>query len=70
MQYCMQEIYKKQQGLTPEEEHLISFFGSDNDEDVLEELHRRPYYKERADHTTQEAHEAKLLSRMASRWHG
>ena len=35
MQYFMQEIYKKQQGLTPEEEHVISFLRSDNDDAVL-----------------------------------
>ena len=37
----MQVIYRKQTGLTPEEEHVISFLGSGNDDAVLEELHRR-----------------------------
>ena len=37
----MQDIYTKQQGLTPEEEHVISFLGGDSDNKVLEELERR-----------------------------
>ena len=48
MQLFMQEIYRKQNGLTPEEEHFISFLGSDNDA-VLEELHRRHLSDERRD---------------------
>ena len=49
MQFFMQEIYRKQQGLTPEEEHVISFLGSDNDDVVLEELHRRRLKDEKRD---------------------
>ena len=40
MRFYMQEIYTKQQGLTPEEEQVISFLGSKNDHNVLEELDR------------------------------
>ena len=49
MQYFMQEIYKKQHGLTPEEEHVISFLGSDNDDAVLEELTKRRLTDEKRD---------------------
>ena len=49
MQYFMQEIYKKQHGLTPEEEHVISFLGSDNDDAVLEELNKRRLTNEKRD---------------------
>jgi hypothetical protein len=49
MQYFMQEIYRKQPGLTPEEEHLISFLGSGNDDAVLEELHKRWFSDEKRD---------------------
>ena len=49
MQFFMQEIYRKQQGLTPEKEHVISFLGSDNDDAVLEELHRRGLKDEKRD---------------------
>ena len=41
MRYFMQDIYNKQEGLTPEEEHVISFLGRDGDNKVLEELNRR-----------------------------
>ena len=41
MRFYMQEIYTKQQGLTPEEEQVISFLGSQNDHKVMEELDRR-----------------------------
>ena len=41
MRYFMQVIYNKQEGLTPEEEHVISFLGRDEDHKVLEELNRR-----------------------------
>ena len=49
MQFFMQEIYSKQQGLSPEEEHVISFLGSGNDDKVLEELHRRRLNDEKRD---------------------
>ena len=32
---------QEQTGLIPQEEHVISFLGSGNDDAVLEELHRR-----------------------------
>ena len=41
MRYFMQDIYNKQEGLTPEEEHVISFLGRDEDHRVLDELNRR-----------------------------
>ena len=37
----MQEIYNKQDGLTPEEENVISILGRDEGHKVLEELNRR-----------------------------
>ena len=37
----MQEIYNKQDGLTPEEEHVISFLGRNEDHKVLDELNRQ-----------------------------
>ena len=49
MHNFMQEIYKKQHGLTPEEEHVISFLGSDNDDAVLEELNKRRLKFEKRD---------------------
>jgi hypothetical protein len=49
MQYFMQEIYRNQPGLTPEEEHVISFLGFDNGDVVLEELHRRRLKDEKRD---------------------
>ena len=41
MRYFMQEIYNKQEGLTPEEEHVISFLGRNEIHRVLDELNRR-----------------------------
>ena len=41
MRYFMQEIYNKQEGLTPEEEYVMSFLGRDEDHRVLDELNRR-----------------------------
>merc|ERR1711940_205788 len=49
MRHYMQDIYTKQQGLTPEEEHVISFLGGDNDNKVLEELDRRKLNQEEKD---------------------
>ena len=36
MRYFMQDIYNKQEGLTREEEHVISFLGRDGDNKVLD----------------------------------
>ena len=47
MQLFMQEIYRKQNGLIPEKEHMVSFLGSGNDDAVLKELHRRCLSDER-----------------------
>ena len=40
MQFFMQELYRKQLGLTPEEQDMISCLVSGNYDAVLEELHR------------------------------
>lgn len=37
----MQGIYKKQEGVTPEMEHVISFLRGSNDQKVMEELEKR-----------------------------
>ena len=37
----MQDIYNKQEGLKPEEEHVISFLGRDGNNKVLDELNKR-----------------------------
>lgn len=46
MKYFMETIYKKQNGLTPEKEHILSFLGNNNDNDVIEELNKRKLSEE------------------------
>jgi len=41
MRDTMQEIYLRQEGVTPEKEHVVSFLRGQGDEKVLEELQRR-----------------------------
>ena len=45
----MQDIYRKQTGITPEEEHAVSFPSSSNDDAVLKELYRRQLTDESRD---------------------
>ena len=48
MRDAMQEIYLKQEGVTPEQEHVISFLRGQGDEKVLEELQKRKLTEEEA----------------------
>ena len=41
MRDAMQSIYLKQEGVTPEEENVLSFLRGNGDEKVMEELHKR-----------------------------
>ena len=41
MRDAMQEIYLKQEGVTPEQEHVMSFLRGQDDEKVIEELRKR-----------------------------
>ena len=41
MRDAMQSIYLKQEGVTPEEENVLSFLRGKGDEKVMEELHKR-----------------------------
>jgi hypothetical protein len=46
MKKFMQSIYKKQEYVTPEEEHVMSFLRGNNDNRVIEELNKRKLTEE------------------------
>ena len=46
MRHFMESIYKKQNGLTPEKEHILSFLGKDEDDEVIRELNNRKLSEE------------------------
>jgi hypothetical protein len=68
MKIFMQSIYKKQEYVTPEEEHVMSFLRGNNDNRVIEELNKRKLTEEEKEELegkiTQEEMREQLFNHM------